>query len=85
MLHKIKSIVFYRSTSYKHTFNNPNGEKVLADLKRFCYAVTPTADINNPNATYLAEGRREVWLRIQAHLNLSDDEIYNLVEDYDNE
>lgn len=62
---------------------NPEGERVLADLKRFCRANIPTADVNNPNATYLMEGRREVFLRIMSHLQLTDDDVYNLMEKYD--
>lgn len=85
MFHKIKSRWFRRAKNYQHTFNGPAGKAVLADLKKFCHAITPTADINNTNATYIAEGRREVWLRIQAYLNLSDEDVYNLVEDLHDE
>ena len=45
----------------------------------------PTADIDNVQATYLLEGRREVWCRIQAHLQLTEEEVYNLIEEYPNE
>lgn len=31
------------------------------------------------------EGRREVWLRIQGYLQLSDEDIFNLIEEYENE
>ncbi len=78
-------MVVLRSGSYKQAFSGAPGKKVLADLKRFCSASTPTADINNVHATYMREGRREVWLRIIAHLNLTQEDIYNLTEDYDNE
>jgi len=74
-----------RRTAYHQTFNTPAGQKVLADLRRFCRATTPTADLNNPNATYLMEGRREVWLRLQAHLQLTEDDMYNLIEEYNHE
>ena len=75
----------YRKSAYQKTFNNPEGQKVLADLRRFCRADAPTADVNNVQTTYLLEGRREVWCRIQAHLNLTDEQITNLVEEYPNE
>lgn len=71
-----------RQTAYVQTFSGPNAEVVLADLKRFCRATVPTADLTNPNATYLMEGRREVWLRIVSHLNLTDEEVSQLVENY---
>lgn len=70
-----------RQAAYKKTFNNPEGRKVLADLRRFCRATTPTADVNNVQTTYLLEGRREVWCRLMAHLQLTDEDVYNLIED----
>ncbi len=74
-----------RRAAYAKTFNNPEGQKVLADLRRFCRASQPTADVNNVQTTYLLEGRREVWLRIQAHLKLTDEQVNNLIEEYPNE
>lgn len=74
-----------RKNTYQKTFNCPLGKEVLADLKRFCYAVVPTADVENPYVTYLREGRREVWLRIMSHLQLTDDDVYSLFEDNTNE
>lgn len=79
---RISSLVRPRSQAYKKTFAGPFGEKVLADLRRFCKATVPTADPDNVYATYIAEGRREVWLRIQAHLNLTDEDVFDLIEDY---
>lgn len=72
-----------RRAAYAKTFDNPEGRKVLADLRRFCRASVPTADVNNVHTTFLLEGRREVWLRIQSLLQLTDDEITNLIEDYE--
>lgn len=70
-----------RQSAYKKTFNNPEGRKVLADLRRFCRATQPTADVNNVQTTFLLEGRREVFLRILSHLQLTDEDVYNLIED----
>lgn len=81
----LNPMVLWRSRAYRNTFNNPEGRKVLADLRRFCRATVPTADVNNVQTTYLLEGRREVWCRIQAHLNLTDEQVINLVEEYPNE
>lgn len=75
----------YRRVAYAKTFNNPEGRKVLADLRRFCKASVPTADVGNVHATYLSEGRREVWLRIQAMLQLTEEDVTQLIEEYDNE
>lgn len=74
-----------RAAAYAKVFNNPEGRKVLADLRRFCRASVPTADVNNVHTTFLLEGRREVWLRIQSLLQLTDEEITNLIEDYDHD
>lgn len=75
----------YRQSAYRKTFESPEGRKVLADLRRFCRASQPTADVNNVHSTYLLEGRREVWCRIMAHLNLTDEDVYQLIEDYPND
>ena len=78
---RFNPLLAIRRRAYNKTFRNTEGEKVLADLRRFCRATTPTADVNNERATYLLEGRREVWLRIQAHLQLTDEDVYALTED----
>lgn len=77
---RLNPLVLWRSRAYRNTFNNPEGKKVLADLRRFCRATLPSADVNNVQTTYLLEGRREVWLRILSHLNMTDEDIMNLVE-----
>lgn len=77
--------IFFRKSVYQKTFNNPEGRKVLADLRRFCRATVPYADVNNTNATYLLAGRNEVWQRIQVHLQLTDEDVYQLTEEYPNE
>lgn len=76
-------MTWIRRNAYRKTFDGPEGRKVLADLRRFCRATMPTADVDNPNTTYLLEGRREVWLRIVSHLQLTDEDIFQLTEDYD--
>ncbi len=77
----LNPLTLIRRRAYKAVFNNPDGRKVLADLRRFCRATLPTADVNNVQATYLLEGRREVWLRIQAHLQLTEEDVFKLIED----
>lgn len=72
-----------RRAAYAQTFNNINGQKVLADLRRFCKASVPTADVNNVHTTYLLEGRREVFLRIVSMLQLTDEDVVKLIEDYE--
>ena len=79
---KLNPLFRKRQAAYVKTFSGPEGQKVLADLRRFCRATVPTADVNNPNVTYMLEGRREVFLRIAAHMNLTEEDVINLVEDY---
>lgn len=64
-----------RQTDYIRTFDTPHGAKVLADLAKFCRAQESTF---HPDARVhaVAEGRREVWLRIAQHLNLSEEDLW---------
>lgn len=66
-----------RRTAYTRTFNTPGGQEVLEDLAKFCRAHESTF---HPDARVhaVAEGRREVWLRIQQHLNLNDEELWRI-------
>lgn len=64
-----------RKRTYQLTFQNPKSNGVLKDLAKFCHAneIPRTSDL------YLlgvANGRRETWLRIQNHLNLSEEDLY---------
>ncbi len=78
----LNPLVHIRRRAYRAVFNGVEGRKVLADLRRFCRASQPTADVNNVQTTYLLEGRREVWLRIVAHINLTDETVSQLIEEY---
>lgn len=62
----------------------PAQQAVLADLKRFCHASHPTWD-TDPRIHALREGRREVWLRIQQFLALTDEQIADIKEVDDGE
>ena len=70
---------------------NADGQVVLADLAKFCRANSSTAIVSpvsrsvDPIAMAMAEGRREVWLRIAAHLHIDDRVIFNLNEEENNE
>ena len=66
-----------RAHQYKLTFRSPPGEAVMEDLARFCRAHESTFHAD-PRMHAVAEGRREVWLRIQNHLQLSPDELWKL-------
>lgn len=64
-----------RRTAYVRTFMTPFGAEVIEDLAKFCRAHESTF---HPDARVhaVAEGRREVWLRIQKHLQLTDDQLW---------
>ena len=76
-LTKAFSFLSRRRTAYIRTFRNAFGDEVLSDLARFCRANQSTFH-PDARAHAVAEGRREVWLRIQSHLQLTDDELWAL-------
>lgn len=90
---KTISRILQRKQAYRHTFLDQDGkphynaEIVLADLKRFCRAnsstvvVSPVSKSIDPLAMAMAEGRREVWNRLMAHLYVDEKLIFNLTED----
>lgn len=85
------SIFNRRREAYRRTFLGDKGQPhinadvVLADLRRFCRATSPSFTPGDPHATSLLEGRREVWNRIQAFLHLDDEAVYNLTERQDDD
>ena len=90
LLAKIKR----RKYSYRRVFMgedglSQDGQAVLADLAKFCKATQSTAVVSpisrqvDPVASALAKGRREVWLRIMAHLHIDDRVVFNLNQSED--
>lgn len=66
-----------RKHNFQIVFRSPAGQEVLKDLARFCRAHETTMH-SDPHIQAGLEGRREVWLRIQQHLNLSSAELASL-------
>jgi len=68
-----------RRRSYQRLFflGNLDAAAVLADLAKFCRAHESTAHQDSYAAARL-DGRREVWLRIQTHLQLTDEQLWRL-------
>lgn len=76
-LNKAQEFLAERRTDYIRTFDTPHGAKVMEDLAKFCRAHESTFH-PDPRVHAALEGRREVWLRIQAHMNLSDDQLWGM-------
>ena len=72
-----KDFLARRRTAYVKTFLTPFGQEVLQDLAKFCRAHETTFHVD-ARAHAVAEGRREVWLRLQRHLQLTDDQLWQL-------
>lgn len=68
-----------RRLAYNLTFRRDNyaGQEVLSDLAKFCRANESTFH-PDPRIAAMLDGRREVWLRITNHLNLSSEQLFAL-------
>lgn len=68
-----------RRLAYQLTFKKDNyaGQEVLIDLAKFCRANVSTFH-EDPRLHAVLEGRREVWLRISNHLNLTSEQLFAL-------
>jgi len=66
-----------RKRDYQLTFGSPAGQEVMIDLAKFCRA-NETCFHPDARLHAVAEGRREVWLRIQQHMNLTSTQLANI-------
>lgn len=74
-----EELLFRRQKNYQELFDkeSPLVKFVLMDLAEFCRANESTFDAD-PRIHALKEGRREVWLRITAHLDLPSQDLWEL-------
>ena len=77
LLDRVRDYISRRRTAYVMTFHNAVGQEVLIDLAKFCRA-NETTFHPDPRIHGALEGRREVWLRIQRHLQLTDEQLWAL-------
>jgi len=77
LIDRARNYLARRRTAYVKTFQGPMAEEVLADLAKFCRANQSTFHAD-PRVHAVAEGRREVWLRITQHLNLTDEQLWRM-------
>jgi hypothetical protein len=79
---KAKDLAFNRQGQYRGCFDTDSGHFVLGDLFHICNAGQTTYP---PHGTHdsalLAEGRRQVWLHIQAMLNADESDLYRLAQE----
>ena len=75
MIDAIKDYLTTRGQAYRQVFKGVYAERVMTDLARFCRANESTF---HPDARTegVLQGRREVWLRISKHLNLTEEELH---------
>lgn len=78
---RVRSFLSSRKGAYTRVFvgTGIDGRLVLEDLAKFCRAHESTFHTDAALSDRL-DGRREVWLRIQQHLNLSDKQVWALYE-----
>ena len=73
-----------RRITYQLACNQPAMQDMLIDLATFCGAadtcvvVDPKTNMIDDKRTYIMLGRREVFLRIQHHCNLTTQQLYKL-------
>jgi len=65
-------------TGYRLTFNAATAHAVVADLTRFCRARETCVVPGDRDKTFVLEGRREVFLRIQDFLERTPEELVAL-------
>lgn len=72
---KLKWILLNRQQMYSTVFNQESifVQRVLKDLARFCRANESTFHMD-PRMHAVLEGRREVFLRILKHINLTSEQ-----------
>ena len=77
LVDRLRLALWDRKGAYQDTFRTPRAQLVLKDLARFCRAHETTF---HPDARLhaVAEGRREVFLRIAEHLQLNSEELWTL-------
>ena len=75
-----KDFLASRANAYKRVFplDNKDVEFVLKDLMKFCRAIESTYATDPRDAARL-DGRREVFLRIQSHTKMSQDQLWALL------
>lgn len=72
-----RDFVDERQQAYRQAFSGPRGELALEDLAKFCRAFESTFH-PDPRVSAQLDGRREVFLRIASHLELSREQLWRM-------
>jgi hypothetical protein len=77
LLSDARNFLFRRQQAYQTVLNPETipAQIVLGDLAKFCRATRSTFHAD-PHMAARLDGRREVWLRISEHLNLTQEELW---------
>lgn len=73
------AFILERKRSYQQACGSETTALMMRDLAWFCRAERTCFD-PDPRKHALAEGRREVWLRIQEHLNMTPEQLLQLYD-----
>ena len=74
-LRKALDLIRRRRISYRRAALNPITEEMFKDLAIFCRANETCFTPGDERVSWMLEGRREVWLRIQRYLSLSSEQL----------
>ena len=74
-----RKLLAARRYAYHKTFKNTLAEIVLHDLATFC-CVYASPKFDSDRDVIMAEGRRQVWQRIAAHLHLTPEETWQFFD-----
>ena len=72
-----------RRIDYGLTFSSDHGKRVLKDLYRFCGMGQPSFVPGAPDETAFNEGKRRVFLRLAALLELDDIAMRRMIGDHE--
>lgn len=73
---KTVALLGTRKRNYQLCFGSPAGKMVMTDLARFCrMGETTFHPIQDARTHAMLEGRRQVALRIQQHMDFSPEEL----------
>ena len=78
LIERARQFLATRRQAYRKIFAGPYSEIVLQDLAVYCFA-RHSPKLNDTDLA-IAEGRRQVWNRIASHLNLTEEQCWQLYD-----